>query len=70
MTERKVHKDYDGRAIRASHIGKNITAKAVWAWDDWYYIHVEGTFDNGNPAKGVYCREQADVVAQYLLPEE
>lgn len=66
----KVHKEYDGRALRASQIGKNVTAVAQYAgWDDWYYIVVKGTFDNGNPANGVYCREQANVVAKYLIEE-
>ena len=61
------HKEYDGRKLRASHIGKNVEAVARWAWADWYYIHVTGTFDNGNKAEGVYCREQAHTVRQYLI---
>jgi hypothetical protein len=60
------HKDYDGLEIEASHIGKNLKAHARWAWDDWYYIHVEGTFDNGNKADGIYCREQAHTIANFL----
>lgn len=67
QTESKVHNAYDGLAIRASHLGRNVTATARWAWDDWYYIVVSGTFDNGNAANGVYCREQAATVRQYLI---
>lgn len=60
------HRDYDGRELRCSHILAKGTAKAVWAWDDWYYVHVDGWYPNGNRAFGVYCREQAHTIKEYL----
>jgi hypothetical protein len=66
MTE---HKDYDGKELRCTHLGLKGKAWAQWAWDDWYYIHVQGTWANGNEAKGVYCREQAHTVGRYLKGE-
>lgn len=61
------HKDFDGLEIVATHIGKNVTATAKYAgWDDWYYVMVKGTFDNGNKADGCFCRAQAYEIASYL----
>lgn len=60
------HKAYDGRELRCGHLGLTGKATAIHAWDDWYYIMVDGTFANGNEVKGCYCRERADVIARYL----
>ena len=65
----KVHKEFDGRAVTATHLGLKGKAWVTHAWDDWYYIHVKGTWANGNAADGIYCREQAHTVAKYLVPE-
>lgn len=63
------HTEYDGRELRCDHLGIKGTAIARHAWDDWYYVHVEGVARNGNKIKGIYCREQAHVIAQYLKAE-
>lgn len=61
------HKEYDGREVHAEHLGLTGKAWVSHAWDDWYYIHVKGVWANGNAADGVYCREQAHTVKQYLI---
>jgi hypothetical protein len=64
------HKDYDGRKLRCSHLGIDGTATAQYAgWDDWYYINVKGVARNGAKLDGIFCRERADVVRNYLLEE-
>lgn len=60
------HTEYDGRELRCNHLGIDGTAKARHAWDDWYYIEVDGTALNGNYLHGIYCREQAATVALFL----
>jgi hypothetical protein len=62
------HKDYNMRLINAKHLGLDGVAWLQHAWDDWYYCMVKGTWGNGNPAEGVYCRERAKDVERYLLP--
>jgi hypothetical protein len=54
-------------AISCSHLGLKGRAWVTHAWDDWYYCNVEGVWPNGNEAKGILCREQAPVIARYLI---
>ena len=64
-----IHKEYDGREIRCSHLGLKGRAWLSHAWDDWYYCHVDGVWENGNKAHGILCREQAHTIRQYLIGE-
>jgi len=65
----KEHKEYEGREVRATHLGLKGKAWVTHAWGDWYYIHVDGTWAKGNKTDGIVCREQAHTVKQYLKGE-
>lgn len=63
-----VHKEFDGVAITAKHLGLTGDAWAVWAgWDDQYICMVKGKWANGNAVDGQLCREGADVLARYVV---
>ena len=64
------HKDFDGCAITARHLGLDGHAWVVHAWGDQYYCMVKGTWGNGNAAEGCYCRATADEIRPYIIRGE